>query len=98
MTKIEDDETQYANMTVMPPYWEYPDILKAEDALRRREEESANTVQTSFFNGLSWQTTNITIDLPSTQKLDKNMQPFRETVSEFEMFTRAGNFMLLFLS
>ncbi|XP_030835946.1 membralin-like [Strongylocentrotus purpuratus] len=89
MTKIEDDETQYANMTMMPPYWEYPDILKAEDALRRREEESANTVQTSFFNGLSWQTTNITIDLPSTQKLDKNMQPFRETVSEFEMFTRA---------
>ncbi|XP_041474761.1 membralin-like [Lytechinus variegatus] len=89
MTKIDDDEMHYANMTMMPPYWEYPDVLKADDALRKREEENTDTIQTSFFNGLSWQTTNITIDMSATQKLEKNMQPFRETVSEFEMFTRA---------
>ena len=86
-TSIPEDEMMYANMSMMPPYWEYPSLVEARKA---EEAERTSTVETSFFNGLSWQTTNITIEIPAAQKLDKNMQPFRETVSEFEMFARAG--------
>ncbi|XP_071495173.1 membralin-like [Diadema antillarum] len=86
VTKVEDDP-QYANVSLMPTYWEYPDVVKGEEVVK---EEKEDMVKGSLWQGILWTAINSTVgDLPNTHSLEKNMQPFRETVSEFEMFTRA---------
>ncbi|XP_072172776.1 membralin-like [Diadema setosum] len=86
VTKVEEDP-QYANVSLMPTYWEYPDVVRGEEAVKEGKED---VVKGSFLQGILWTAINSTVgDLPNTHSLEKNMQPFRETVSEFEMFTRA---------
>ncbi|XP_072027387.1 membralin-like [Amphiura filiformis] len=89
--KDADDDTPwyiFSNYSVMPYYWEYPKLLTAEQPTSDLEESSTTT---SISQGEEDDTNNMTLEIrvTSTEKPEKNMQPFRETVSEFEMFTRA---------
>ena len=79
----------------MPYYWEYPKLLtQAEQSSSEETEES--TATTSITQGVQDDSDNMTLEIrvTSTEKPEKNMQPFRETVSEFEMFTRAGKYSM----
>ena len=95
----------FGNYSVMPYYWDDPEghnlrlltvsDTNAEDA----DAESASDVveeiddATAAVTPLEGEENNLTThEIMGTiaEKPEKNMQPFRETVSEFEMFTRAG--------
>lgn len=67
----------------MPKFWEYPG---KDGNAWSKESTSVHS------DGAGDQDeANMTVDIIVTEKPVKNMQPFRETVSEFEMFTRAGS-------
>ena len=78
----------------MPYYWEYPGndpkLLTAEQPTTSDLEDTTATTSISQEEGDNDSNMTLEIRITRSEKPEKNMQPFRETVSEFEMFTRAG--------
>ena len=78
----------------MPYYWEYPGndpkLLTAEQPTTSDLEDTTATTSISQEEGDNDGNMTLEIRVTTSEKPEKNMQPFRETVSEFEMFTRAG--------
>ena len=69
----------------MPMFWEYPG---KDGNFWTKDSENVQHEGPEVDPALD--DANITVDIMVPGKPVKNMQPFRETVSEFEMFTRAG--------
>lgn len=77
---MEEDSSNY---TLMPYYWEYPGTSK-EKLVKDFPEGVVLMDDTGLVHNAS-DGQKATPPLP-----EKNMHPFRETVSEMEMLTRAG--------
>lgn len=85
MFAVIDDDVDNSNYTFMPNYWEYPDTSK--DKLVKDFPERVIITDDA---GLVYNASTDGQELPSVP--EKNLYPFRETVSEMEMLTRAGEF------
>ncbi|PIK44690.1 putative membralin [Apostichopus japonicus] len=81
-TSIIDDDVDNSNYTFMPNYWEYPDTSK--DKLVKDFPERVIITDDA---GLVYNASTDGQELPPVP--EKNLYPFRETVSEMEMLTRA---------
>lgn len=76
-------EEEFSNMSMMPMYWEYPEIAK-----NKLVQDFPQDMILTDDSGLIYDA-NASVSLEDTPMPEKNMHPFRETVSEMEMLTRA---------
>ncbi|XP_071800387.1 membralin-like [Asterias amurensis] len=83
-TNADADEADQNGVTLMPMFWEYPG---KDGNFWTKDSENVQHEGPEVDPALD--DANITVDIMVPGKPVKNMQPFRETVSEFEMFTRA---------